>query len=177
MTGSPWRASDRYDPAALPLADRHYNRQKPGTPQFVPPGRCLVLLTEDRSALWTTSWPFAEFVRHAWPGAWVNSLFRNEGNHLSSDLIRHAVAHTRARWPSVPELGIVSFVDPAKTEPKEVPGWCYRRAGWTHVGYTAGGLWVFQQLPGRRIGRRSEPMPDPEPIPGSQDVLFSLEAS
>lgn len=63
MTKSPWRRSDRADPAALILADRHYSRQKPGTPQFVQPGRCLVLVTEDRTALWVTSWPFAEYVK------------------------------------------------------------------------------------------------------------------
>lgn len=68
MTGSPWRRSYRADPAALPLADRHYNRQKIGSPQFVPPGTCLVLLTEDRSAVWVTSWPKAEYVQHAWGG-------------------------------------------------------------------------------------------------------------
>jgi len=175
---TPWRLSDRADPAALPLADRHYNRQKPGSSQFVPPGRCLVLLTEDRSALWVTSWPFAEFVRHQWGGAWVNSLFRREGGpHLASDLIRGAVAHTRARWPNVPELGIVSFVDPAKTEGKDIPGWCYLRAGWSHVGFTKAGLWVYQQLPERRIKRRSKPMPPPSPVPGWQPSLFDLEAS
>jgi hypothetical protein len=171
VSDSPWRLSDRFDPAALPLADRHYNRQKPGSPQFVPPGRCLVLLTEDRSALWVTSWPFAEYVRHKWGGAWVNSLFRNEGPRQSSDLIRLAVAHTRAHWPIAPDLGIVSFVDADKTEDKEVPGWCYRRAGWSHVGFTKGGLWAFQQLPGQRIKRRSEPMPEPVPVPGSQMLL------
>lgn len=177
MSESPWRISGRFDPRALPLADRHYNRQKVGSPQFVPPGRCLVLLTEDRSALWVTSWPFAEYVRHAWAGAWVNSLFRNEGDHLSSDLIRHAVAHTREWWPSVPELGVISFVDATKTKPKEVPGWCYRRAGWSHVGYTAGGLWAFQQLPSRRIGRRGTPMPEPEAVPGTQLPLFDLDGA
>jgi hypothetical protein len=36
--------SHRADHRALPLADRHYNRQKPGTPQFVPPGRCMGML-------------------------------------------------------------------------------------------------------------------------------------
>lgn len=174
---SPWRLSDRADPAALPLADRHYNRQHVGSPQFVPPGRCLVLLTYDRTALWVTSWPFAEYVRHAWGGAWVNSLFRNEGPHLSSDLNRFAVAHTRAVWPDVPALGMVSFVDPSKTEPKEVPGWCYRRAGWTHVGETKAGLLVFQQLPDRKIGRRSTPMPEAEFIPGSQASLFDLDGA
>lgn len=177
-TESPWRLSWRADPAARVIADRHYNRQKPGTGQFVPPGRCLVLLTADRSAVWVTSWPFAEFAKHEWAGAWVNSLFRNEGPHRSSDLIRWAVAHTRARWPQVPPLGIVSFVDASKTAPKEVPGWCYRRAGWSHVGFTSDlGLHAFQQLPGRKVGRRSEPMPEAVPVPGWQPSLFDLEAS
>jgi hypothetical protein len=78
----------------------------------------------------------------------------------------------------VPDLGIVSFVDPEKTAPKEVPGWCYRRAGWTHVGFTKDvGLHAFQQLPDRKIGRRSEPMPDAVLVPGWQPSLFDLEAS
>jgi hypothetical protein len=72
-----WRISDRADPEARALADRHYNRQKPGTPQFVPPGRCLVLVCD--KAFWVTSWPFAEYTKHAWAGAWVCSAFRNEG--------------------------------------------------------------------------------------------------
>ncbi len=33
------------------LADRYYNRQARGAAQFVPPGRCPVLLTADRSAV------------------------------------------------------------------------------------------------------------------------------
>jgi hypothetical protein len=129
---SPWRLSWRADPDVRALADRHYNRQKIGAPQFVPPGRCLVLKTADRSAAWITSWPFAEYAQHARPGAWMNSLFRNEGGHLSSDLIRWAVAHTRAKWPEVPPLGTVSFVDASKTEDKEVPGWCYRLSDKPH---------------------------------------------
>src|SRR5207237_4162027 len=90
-----WMESHRADPRALPLADRHYNRRKVGSPQFVPPGRCVVLLTAKADALWVTSWPFAEYVRHAWAGAWVCSLFRNESSALSSELITEAVAATR----------------------------------------------------------------------------------
>lgn len=107
----------------------------------------------------------------------MNSLFRNEGCHLSSELIRWAVAHTRAVWPEVPDLGIVSFVDAAKTAPKEVPGWCYRRAGWSHAGFTKAGLYAFQQLPGRKIGRRGEPMPEAVPVPGWQPPLFGEAVS
>lgn len=138
--------SHRFDTEALPLADRHYNRRKVGSPQFVPPGRCVVLKTTCRRALWTTSWPFAEYVRHAWLGAWVNSIFRNEGAGLSSELIREAVAATRDCWPAVPALGMVTFVDASKTRRKRDPGRCYRKAGFRHVGFTKGGLWVFQML-------------------------------
>ena len=98
-----WALSNRFDREALPMADRHYNRRKIGSPQFVPPGRCVVL--RQPQALWVTSWPFAQYVRHAWPGAWVNSLFRNEGAGLSSELIREAIAATRANWPNIPALG------------------------------------------------------------------------
>jgi hypothetical protein len=141
-----WQISHRFDADALGLADRHYNRRKIGSPQFVPPGRCVVLLTECRRALWVTSWPFAEYVRHAWGGAWVNSLFRNEGAGLASDLIRAAVAATRAVWEP-PELGIVTFVNSNKVRRKRDPGRCYLRAGFKCCGTTKGGLLAFQMLP------------------------------
>jgi hypothetical protein len=62
-----WHVSDRADPSGAKLADRHYNRQKVGAKQFVPPGRCIVLVIP-HVALWVTSWPFAEYVKHAWGG-------------------------------------------------------------------------------------------------------------
>jgi hypothetical protein len=150
-----WQPSHRFDPRSCVIADRHYNRRKVGSPQFVPPGRNVVYRHED-DALWTTSWPFAEYVRHAWPGAWINSLFRNESDRLSSELIIEAVAHTRAHWPDVPDLGMVTFVDDRKTRRKRDPGRCYRRAGFTHVGFTKGGLWAFQMKPAD--------MPGPAPL-------------
>src|SRR5258706_11098515 len=97
-----WQLSYRADPLARQIADRHYNRQAVGSRQFVPPGRCVVLTTPDSTpdagCLWVTSWPFAEYVQHAWAGAWVCSAFRNElpDVYLSSDLILEAVAATRA---------------------------------------------------------------------------------
>lgn len=142
-----WLVSHRFDAEVLPLADRHYNRRAVGSDQFVPPGRCLVFKTRCRRAVWVTSWPYPQFVRHAWPGAWVNSIFRSEGAGLASDLIREAVAATRACWPHVPDLGMVTFVDASKVRHKRDPGRCYRKAGFRHVGFTKGGLWAFQMLP------------------------------
>lgn len=146
--------SSRFSKAACQIADRHYNRQKVGSPQFVPPGRCLVLLTKDFDALWVTSWPFAEFVKHAWGGAWVCSCFRNEGTNLSSELIRQAIAVTRWRWDIAPELGMVTFVDPSKVRKKRDWGRCYLKAGFKNVGFTKGGLVALQILP--------DDMPEPE---------------
>lgn len=159
----PWYVSYRADERALPLADAHYNRQHVGAPQFVPPSTCVVLLTHDADAVWTTTHPIAEYVKHAWAGAWVNSLFRNESPLLSSWLITKAVAATRARWPLVPALGIVSFVDASKVRHKRDPGRCYRKAGWRKVGLTKGGLIVYQQLP--------DEMPAPDAAGDSQLLL------
>lgn len=153
-----WVKSHRFDKEVVPLADRHYNRQKIGSPQFAPPGRCLVLKTVELDAFWITSWPYAEYVRHAWPGAWVCSAFRNEGAHLSSKLIREAVAATLDKYGPAPTLGMVTFVDTTKTRKKRDPGRCYLRAGFRHVGMTKGGLVALQLLP--------QDMPPAEPPGG-----------
>jgi hypothetical protein len=159
-----WHLSFKADPRGRPLADRHYNRQKVGAPQFAPPGRALVLLTADATALWITSWPLAEFVKHAWPGAWVNSLFRNERRdlHLSSDLIIEAIAATRAVFGAPPALGLVTFIDSGKVRRKRDPGRCYRRAGFVAAtpATTEGGLIALQLLP--------ESMPAADPPIGFQ---------
>jgi hypothetical protein len=131
-----WYKSDRADPRALPLADRHYNRQKIGSPQFLPPGRCFALLTKDGDALWASAWPFAQYVKHQWAGAWTNTLFRNEGPVLSSTLIREAVAATAIIWGLPPEQGFITFVSPLHVRRKRDWGRCYRKAGWRVVGVT-----------------------------------------
>ena len=153
-----WMLSHRAENHARQLADRHYNRQKIGSQQFVPPGRCIVLAST--SAVWVTSWPYAQYVRHAWAGAWINSLFRREAGCLASDMIRDAIAITRSIW-NPPELGMVTFVSPRHVRPtrvrgKDIYGYCYLRAGFRHVGYTKGGLWAWQILP--------QDMPDPREL-------------
>lgn len=160
-----WMVANKFDRDGVTLADRHYNRRKVGSPQFVPPGRSFVLVSECRRAVWVTSWPFAEYVRHAWPGAWVNSLFRNEGAGLSSELIREAIAATLVRWPEPPAIGIVTFVDAGKVRHKRDPGRCYLRAGFRHIGATKGGLLAFQMLPAE--------MPAAEPAIARQSELIA----
>lgn len=158
-----WTVTNRNDPASRELADRHYNRQSIGAPGFVPPGRCLVLKAE--GALWVTSWPYAAYVKHAWAGAWMNSLFRREsGDVKASEMIRQAIAATRWNWPEVPEQGVVTFVDADQVKHKRDPGRCYRKAGFRHVGFTKAGLWAFQM--------RLEDMPEACAPLGSQARMF-----
>lgn len=142
-----WMVSHRFDPRACVIADRHYNRQKIGSPQFVPPGMCIVLLSNCLKALWVSSWP--DYARHKWCGAWMNTLFRNEGAGVSSQLIKEAIDITNSMW-NIPELGMVTFVDPRYVKPtkvrgKDVFGFCYSKAGFKHVGFTeVHKLWVWQ---------------------------------
>jgi hypothetical protein len=105
-----------------------------------------------------------EYVKHEWAGAWVNSLFRREGgDHLASTMIRAAVAATRWRWPDIPPMGMVTFVDRAAVRAKRDPGYCYLKAGFEAVGETKGGLVALQLRP--------EAMPDPMAPAGAQHTL------
>jgi hypothetical protein len=162
-----WCMSHRADPVAAQLADRHYNRQKIGSPQFAPPGSCLVLLSDCGRAFWVTSAPFAEYVKHAWAGAWVCSAFRSEGAGRASELIREAVAATLAYYGKPPPLGIVTFIDRKKVRPtmvhgKPVWGWTYRKAGFVEAGETKGGLLALQLLPAAM----------PPPMPAQQRSML-----
>ena len=159
-----WELSHRADPRARVIADRHYSRQKIGTPQFVPPGRCLVLVTD--GAFWVSSFPFKQFVKHAWGGAWICSAFRKEfGDMKPSDMIRQAVAATRYYWGDAPELGMITFVDPEKVRHKRDPGRCFLKAGFQLIGHTKRLLPTLQLLP--------DAMPDPEPALNQQMRLLA----
>ena len=158
MSAPRWALSWRADPVARALADRHYNRQSPGAPQFVPPGACVVLRTRAGDAFWITSMPKPEFVQHAWAGACMCSAYRREGAApLASAAITEAIAVTRHLvGDPPPDFGFVTFINP-----RIVPGflrrsrhgavmewgYCYFMAGWQYAGWTEGGLFARQLLP------------------------------
>lgn len=119
-------------------------------------------------------------------GAWICSAFRNEGAGLASSLITQAVAATRARWPDVPELGMVTFLDRDEVKPIRARrgtvvmgphvlihigkpyvtmwGRTWILAGFKPDGETKGGLLAFRLCPCR--------MPPPEAAVGSQATMF-----
>lgn len=166
-----WERSHRADVRSRIIADRHYNRQKIGSPQFVPPGRCFVLYAENEAgkAFWITSWPFAEYVKHAWAGAWICSAFRNEGAGIASEMIESAIAATINNYGEIPELGMVTFLDRKKVKPtmkRGVKTWgrTWELAGFRPCGETKGGLLALQLLP--------QDMPKPSPCRPAIEGLF-----
>lgn len=135
---------------------------------MMPSGRTLVLLTDAGDALWGSSFQVASdgtlMAFHAWPMAWNCSIFRNESEHLSSELIREAIAATRHAWGEPPEQGFVTFVDAGKVRRKRDPGRCFLRAGFRKVGETGSGKVVLLL--------NVADFPPAEPAIGSPGPLF-----
>lgn len=107
-------------------------------------------------AVWGTSWPKAEYVQHAWAGAWMCSIFRNNGAGIASELILEAVAATKWFYQcppyAVPDLGMVTFIDREKVRPikrrgHDLWGYTYMQAGFRPAGETKSGLLAFQLMP------------------------------
>lgn len=143
-----WWRTWRADPLVAALADSHYSRRTPGAAQFSPPGRNITLRTWTGDAGWVTTYSLPEFVDHEWGDCWTCSLFRNEGEVLSSLLVTEAVAATCAEWGEIPPGGFLTFVDAGKVRRKRDPGRCFRRAGFAPVGFTKDrGLVVLRLIP------------------------------
>lgn len=178
-----WRlAENRDDPRACALADRHYSRQRPGARGFIPPGRCMVLVSPNPvRAVWVTVWQKPQYTRHAWPGAWVCSIFRNEAGDVwrSSDLIRQAVAATRFYQQLIPTWiceppptqGMITFVDPRHVRSRN-PGYCFLKAGFRRVGRTRS-----RRLHVLQMSLSEMPPPEQPRLPEVPLVTFLEKAS
>jgi hypothetical protein len=123
-----WRRTTKFDGRAAALADRHYSRRTVGSPQFMPPGRTLVLITEGGDAVWGTHWPRADLTLDGLD-AWRCSIFRNEGPGLSSELITEAMQRTADTWHDRPRDGWLTFVAKDRVRSSN-PGYCFLMAGW-----------------------------------------------
>jgi hypothetical protein len=131
-------------PIAQKLADKHYSREHRGsTKGFVGPGEKLVLISPNGDALFAWLRQDPELRGDKIDG--VNcTIFRNEGNDLSSTLINEAEDWARQRWPYVKRL--FTYVDPAEVASKR-PGWCFLKAGWKEVGQNKSGkLLLFEKV-------------------------------
>ena len=124
----------RVDVGSRLLADRHYSRQTPGAREFMGNGRCLVL----RNAAGTVvfGWIYPADGRAVKDGAYC-SIFRNESERLSSDIILEAEAHALARWPELPRF--LTYVNPRKVASRN-PGYCFKVVGYRHVSTSTRGF-------------------------------------
>lgn len=129
-----WVITNKGDDACRYLADRHYNRQSLGDKQFCRPGRNLVLRTPMGDAVWVT-W---NGIRDDGLAAWECTLFRNESEILSSELIKEAVKITLEIWGRPPKDGIITYIAPDKIASAN-PGYCYKCAGWVSFGRSKSG--------------------------------------
>lgn len=128
-----WFRVDKFSERASTMYDRHYSRQTVGSDQCLAPGRTLLMLTGDESAVWGA-------VHNMEPGhtdgrkQWRNAIFRREGGQQASELIIAATLLTFGYWirtyGGLPAEPFTSEVDKDLTRPKRDPGRCYRRAGW-----------------------------------------------
>jgi hypothetical protein len=131
--GGYWHRVPRTDPRARALADRHYSRQTQGAQEFTPPGKVLVLITDDGLAVWAA-------VEHLDPVGnlcWRCTIFRNEGPVKSSVLVIEATRRTfeywRRHYGAPPPIPLRTEVDPKRVRAKRDPGRCFIKAGWRVV--------------------------------------------
>lgn len=134
-----WQRVDHMDSRALAMADRHYSRQSPGTPEFMASGHKIVLMhfapDGTPAALWASHRPApGKAERSDGRDCWDCSMFRVEQRTvLASELIREAVAITAGLWRPLPIDGFYTTINPAFVKSQGRArgyGWCYQCAGW-----------------------------------------------
>jgi hypothetical protein len=122
--------TSHYDQECRILADRHYNRQSPGAPQFAGNGPKLVL----RDAAGLVVWVWLNERQPRWDGqtGYYCQTFRNESARQSSSIIIDAERHAIDKWGPG---RMFTYVDPGKIRSSN-PGYCYLMAGWHPHGYS-----------------------------------------
>jgi hypothetical protein len=134
-----WWLTRDGDLQARAIFQRHYScsNSRPQNGQFVGPGEKMVLIGGDAEALFV--WRKERFRRDQQEG--VNcAVFRNEGRHRSSDLIREASELAHARWPGE---RLFTFVNASAIRSSN-PGCCFKRAGWRVCGTSQTGLLILE---------------------------------
>ena len=134
LNQSPWVVVPKGNKAAVALADGHYSRRKVGSPQFMPPGQTLVLITPDDKAVfgWWRPHPDSGIKQMNGLDGWTCTIFRNTGPQRSSDLILAAEKELLERYDVGPD-GLLTYVWDKKVESVN-PGYCFKVAGWKRIG-------------------------------------------
>jgi len=123
------------------LYERHYSSRKykdgRKPKKFVGPGQYICLTLPNREALFV----WRKFIDDSGQTGINCAVFRNEGELLSSDLIREADAIADFCW-----LGERHYTYVRQEAVKSRnPGWCFLCAGWKRSGFTKNGLLILSR--------------------------------
>jgi hypothetical protein len=138
-----WWLTKDSDLDCAELYERHYSRYQYAdgrardNDQLVGPGEKVVLRTERADAMFV----WRVFIDDSGQNGVNCAVFRNESEHVSSELIRQADAIADCLWPNRRHY---TYVDPAKIASTN-PGFCFIVAGWRRCGRTKGGLIVLER--------------------------------
>lgn len=123
-----WHRVKASDPLAREIRDRHYSTKNPGGRTVGPPGRRLVLISDDERAMWITHYPDPRLVLDR-IDALRCTLFRREGRRRerASVLIAEAMRFSEDVYGAAP-AGWVTYVEPSKVRSQD-PGYCFKMAG------------------------------------------------
>lgn len=137
---SPWSRVTKFDPRSAALADRHYSRRKIGSPQFMPPGQTLILLSVDERAVfgWWRPDPASGIKAMNGLDGWTCTIFRNESPARSSDMILEAETLLLADGRGIGPDGFITYVWDKKIRSVN-PGYCFKCAGYKVTGRSADG--------------------------------------
>jgi len=135
-----WRRVGKFYPAAVAIADRHYSRRKPGSPQFMPPGQTVVLIENGQQAVFGWWRPHPDSGLQSMNGldGWTCTIFRNESQVLSSELILSAEKALEATGYNCGPDGLLTYVWDSRVRSVN-PGCCFKRAGWRAIGRSKDG--------------------------------------
>lgn len=122
-----WCLSYDGNPYARILADRHYSRKTKGAKLFCGPGEKMVLMTADKKAVFV--WRKCKYRLDKQQGIEC-TMFRNEGQELSSELIREACKWAWMRWP---RQRLFTYVKDSAIKSTN-PGYCFLKADWNKCG-------------------------------------------
>lgn len=147
MIAQYWTRTGKFDRACALLADGHYSRRTPGSPQFMPPGETVILRTPgdgEPTAIFGWWRPHPDSGIKAMNGldGWTCTIFRNVGPVLSSDLILDAEIALYSLGVTCGPSGLITYVFDRKVQTFDQPGrnasgWCFRKAGYRPAGRSA----------------------------------------
>lgn len=136
-----WILAQDGEPELREMYERHYScyhyadGRKPKL--FCGPGEKIILTTPKRDALFV----WRKFINRSGQQGVNCAVFRNEGQCLSSDLIREADAIADFAWPGERHYTYVR----GEAVKSRNPGWCFFCAGWLKCGHTQRGLLVLER--------------------------------